>query len=158
METPTIAMPPALEGKTLVQRNAELTIKHDEIWDLMGLSGPVKDELNAVVLRINGQMWANRSRNPEEYDKVFKESKRKEIVNREQFVADHLARWHILQLSGAAQRELLAAAEFCWTALHDPAAALTAEERAKAETIQKMMKELGGAPPCCDENIFEKAR
>jgi hypothetical protein len=139
-------------------RNEELTATHNQIWDLMGLSRPVRHELNAVVLRINTQMSRNRSRMPEEYDRVFKDSKRKEVITHETYVADHLKRWQMLQLSGAAQKELLAAAEFCWTALHDPAASLTAEERQKAEIIRTMMKELGGPPPCCDENIFEKAQ
>jgi hypothetical protein len=158
METQTVRPPVVIPPKTLEARNAELTVKHNEIWDLMGLSWPVKDELNAVVLRVNANMWENRSRNPEEYDKVFKESKRKEAITHDEYVADHLKRWQTLQLSERAQRELLAAAEFCWTALHDPSAPKSAEERGKAEIIRAMMKELGGPPPCCDENIFEKAR
>jgi hypothetical protein len=142
----------------LAERNAELTVKHDEIWDLMGLSRPVKDELNAVVLTVNTQMAENRSRNPEVYDKVFKQSKRKETISRAEYISDHKKRWQMLGLSVAAQEELLSAAEFCWTALHDPSAKLTAEELGKAEIIRTMMKELGGPPPCCDENIFEKAK
>jgi hypothetical protein len=141
-----------------IRSDAELTAKHNEIWDLMGLSHPVRDELNAVVLRVNRQMAANRSVRPEEYDRVFRESKRKENIDHDEYVADHLKRWDLLQLSAPAQQELLGAAEFCWTALHDPDAPLTADERQKAEIIRTMMKELGGPPPCCDENIFEKAK
>jgi ElaB/YqjD/DUF883 family membrane-anchored ribosome-binding protein len=113
---------PALE-----KRNAELAVKHDEIWNLMGLSKAAKDELNAVVARINTQMTENRARKPEEYDKVFKESKRKENITHETYVADHVKRWQTLKLSDGTQKELLAAAEFCWTALHDPNAKLTRE-------------------------------
>ena len=144
--------------RTLAARNAELVVRHNEIWDLMGLSVTVRDELNAVVLRINAQMTLNRSRNPEEYDRVFKESKRAQAVTHEEYVADHRSRWQALGLSQLAQIELLAAAEFCWTALHDPTAALTQVEREKAEIIRTMMKALGGPPPCCDENVFEKAK
>lgn len=141
-----------------IDRNAELVTKHDEIWDLMGLSRPIKDELNAVVLRINTQMARNRDRNPEVYDRVFKESKRQQDVTHEEYVLDHLKRWQTLGLTAAAQKELLAAAEFCWTALHDPGARLTAGDLRKAEIIRTMMKALGGPPPCCDERIFEKAQ
>ena len=88
---------------------------------------------------------------------MFRESKRQESITREVYVADHLRRWELLGLSAAAQKELLAAAEFCWTALHDPGAALTGAERETAEIIRRMMKELGGPPPCCDDNIFAKA-
>jgi hypothetical protein len=147
-----------MDTLTVAERNAELTVKHDEIWDLMGLSRGVKDELNAVVLRVNTRMAENRGRNPEEYDKVFKESKRKETISHDEYVEDHLKRWQTLQLSAAAQKELLAAAEFCWTALHDPNAKLTAQQLEKAEIIRRMMKDLGGPPPCCDENIFDKAK
>lgn len=143
---------------TLTERNAELTAKHNEIWDLMSLTAPARNELNAVVLAVNAQMAANRARNPEVYDKVFKESKRKSDPTHDEYVKDHLNRWQLLGLSGGTQHELLQAAEFCWTALHDPTAPLTAEELAKAEIIRKMMKDLGGPPPCCDENIFEKAK
>lgn len=143
---------------TVTERDAELTAKHDEIWDLMNLSRPVKDELNAVVLTINRQMARNRDRNPEEYDRVFKDSKRAERIDHATYIADHQTRWALLGLSAAAQAELLAAAEFCWTALHDPSAALTPEEGRKAEVIRSMMKALGGPPPCCDANIFAKAQ
>jgi hypothetical protein len=143
---------------TLTGRNSELTAKHNEIWDLMSLSAAARDELNAVVLRVNAQMAANRARNPEVYDKVFKESKRRLDPTHDEYVTDHLTRWQLLGLTAGTQRELLQAAEFCWTALHDPAATLTAEEVATAEIIRRMMKDLGGPPPCCDENIFEKAK
>jgi hypothetical protein len=144
--------------QTLTSREAELTAKHNEIWDLMSLSLPVRDELNAVVLRINARMTENRARNPEEYDAVFKESKRQENIDHATYVADHLKRWQTLGLSETTRTELLAAAEFCWTALHDPSARLSAAELQKAEIIRTMMKDLGGPPPCCDENIFEKAK
>lgn len=145
-------------GIPLAARDAELTGKHNDIWGLMGLSQPVRDELNAVVLQVNTLMTANRNRRPEEYDEVFKNSKRKENITHEEYIADHQKRWKTLGLSGTAQGELLAAAEFCWTALHDPDATLTDEQRKTADIIRTMMKELGGPPPCCDENIFEKAR
>jgi hypothetical protein len=151
------AAPPSSDGLLVARRNAELTTKHNEIWDLMGLSAAARDELNAIVLRVNAGMMANRSRNPEEYDKVFKDSKRKESITHEQYVADHLQRWQLLGIGDSTQRELLAAAEFCWTALHDPDATLTPKEAENAEIIRTMMKELGGPPPCCDENIFAKA-
>jgi hypothetical protein len=143
---------------TVTERNAELTAKHNEIWDLMSLTAAARNELNAVVLRVNAQMAVNRARNPEVYDKVFKESKRKADPTHDEYVQDHLNRWQLLGLSAGTQQELLQAAEFCWTALHDPTATLTAEELRKAEIIRKMMKDLGGPPPCCDENIFEKAK
>lgn len=140
-----------------LERNAELTGKHNDIWALMGLSSAVKDELNAVVLRINRLMTENRAKMPEEYDQVFRDSKRKENISHEEYIADHKKRWAALALSAQAQAELLAAAEFCWTALHDPDATLSDEQRKTAEIIRTMMKELGGPPPCCDENIFAKA-
>lgn len=143
---------------TGAKRNEELIATHDDIWVLMELTPSVCRELNGVVLRVNAQMSANRDRNPELYDRVFKESKRAESVGHDEYVDDHVKRWTLLGLSDAAQRELLRAAEFCWTALHDPEAALTPADREKAEVIRRMMKELGGPPPCCDANIFEKAK
>lgn len=157
MATMTASVPGTSPAEALARRNAELTVTHNGIWDLMGLSVPARHELNAVVLQVNSQMASNRARNPEVYDKVFKETKRNEAVSHEEYVADHLKRWQLLGLSAGTQKELLGAAEFCWTALHDPAATLTEDERGKAEVIRKMMKDLGGPPPCCDENIFEKA-
>ncbi len=87
------------QKQALEKRNAELATKHNDIWDLMGLSKAAKDELNGVVARINTQMTENRARKPEEYDKVFKESKRKENITHETYVADHVKRWQTLKLS-----------------------------------------------------------
>ena len=143
---------------TLAERNEELIAKHDEIWTLMGLSARVGHELNAVVLCVNAQMSANRDRNPEVYDRVFKDSKRTASVSREEYLSDHLRRWTLLRLSDEAQFELRQAAEFCWTALHDADLALSAPDREKAQMIRRLMKELGGPPPCCDDQIFEKAK
>lgn len=85
---------------TLTGRNAELTTKHNEIWDLMSLTAAARTELKAVVLRVNAQMAANRARNPEVYDQVFKESKRKVDPTHDEYVQDHLNRWQLLGLSG----------------------------------------------------------
>lgn len=121
-------------GAGIEARNAELTARHDEIWTLMGLSPAAREEFNR------------------------KEVKRARAITPDEYVAAHKRRFDAMRISPPTQKELLAAAEFAWTALHDPEADLSPEQRKTARTIQDMMKQLGGPPPGCDENLLQRAK
>jgi hypothetical protein len=151
----------AKHQKELDDRNAALLKQHNEIWALMGLSPAAKDELNKIVLAVSGQLHKNKYDHPAEFKKAM-EVKRTpgETMTHEAYLANHKRRFDVLKISDATQSELFKAAEFVWSALHDPDAAtkFSEEQRKVARTINDMMKQLNGPPPCCDDNIFERAK
>lgn len=150
------AQPPAKELKVSVeQRNAELVQKHTEIWNLMGLSDHAKAELNGLVVAINTQMDTNRREKPDAYAEAATVQRAPGEQTHDEYIANHRKRFDALGISQPTQAELLGAAEFVWSALHDPA--VPASQRVTAEKVQAMMKALNGPPPCCDDNIFRRA-
>ena len=138
------------------KKNDALVKKHNEIWDLMGLSRSARDELNGIVIAVNTQIMKNKAERPEMM-KELSDVKRAEKLTHEQYIAKHKKRFDGLKISEPTQKELFAAAEFVWKALHSTGEDFTDEQRKTAQTIQNMMRELNGPPPCCDDNIFKRA-
>jgi hypothetical protein len=145
----------------LQKRNDALVKQHNDIWALMGLSQKAKDELNGIVVAVNSQVAKNKKEHPEMMAKIG-EPKRTDHakMTREDYLKAHKTRFDKLKISDATQKELMAGAEFCWAALYDKDAAsrFNDEQRKVAKTIADMMKQLSGPPPCCDDNIFERAK
>lgn len=137
------------------QRNAELLQKHTEIWNLMGLSEAATKELNGIVVAVNTQMEKNKNEKPEAFAQATEVKRASGPLTHADYIANHRKRFDFLKISQPTQTELLGAAEFVWTALHDPN--VPADKKQTAETIQNMMKALNGPPPCCDDNIFQRA-
>ncbi len=146
---------PAKPSLSVEQRNAELVQQHNEIWKLMELSPAATDELNAIVVAVNTQMDRNRHEKPAAFAAAMEVKRVQGELTHEEYIASHQKRFGALGISPSTQAELMAAAEFVWTALHDPN--VPAEKKQTAETIQAMMKSLNGPPPCCDDNIFQRA-
>lgn len=142
--------PPAVD-----QRNAALVRQHTEIWNLMELSPAAIEELNGIVVAVNSQMAKNREEMPAAFAEATAVKRAAQPLTHADYIANHQRRFDALGISASTRAELLASAEFVWKALHDPS--VPAEKRRTAETIQTMMKSLGGPPPCCDDNIFARA-
>ena len=121
----------------------------------MGLSDGAKKELNAIVAAVKAQIETNKKKNPEAFAKAAAVKRAEQPLTREQYIAAHKRRFDALKISDPTQKELLGAAEFVWAALRDPNVA--PEKRKVAETIRSMMTAMKGPPPCCDDNIFERA-
>ena len=156
---PAVAHPPAQTGqpaKPLAARNDELVQKHNEVWALMGLSQRARDELNAIVLGINTQIYKNRQERPVEFAQAMHVQRSSEPLTHEAYMGSHKRRFDLLGISQPTQRELLDSTDFIWQALHGDGK-FTPEQRKTAETIRDMMKAMSGPPPCCDENIFKRA-
>lgn len=137
------------------QRNAALVRQHTEIWQLMELSPAATSELNGIVVAVNTQMDKNRHEKPEAFAKAASVQRASGALTHDEYVANHKKRFDFLGISPSTQAELMGAANFVWAALHDPN--VSPEKKKTAETIQSMMKALGGPPPCCDDNIFARA-
>lgn len=144
------AADPATDG-----RRSALLEKHDEIWALMGLSKDAVAELNGIVVAVHGQMEKNKREKPEAFAHATEVKRAQGPMTREEYMANHKRRFDFLKISEKTQAELIGAAEFVWAALHDPDVA--PEKKQTAETIQGMMRAMGGPPPCCDDNLFERA-
>jgi hypothetical protein len=147
--------PPAAAAAALEERNAELLKRHAEIWELMGLSAAAREELNHTVVAINTGIHENRNERPAAFKQATLPSRSDRPLTYERFVSSHKRRFALLKISEPTQAELLAALNFTWKALHDPE--VPAEKREVAEEIRKLMVSMGGAPPCCDDGIFERA-
>ncbi len=137
----------------LDEENNKLVERHTEIWKMMGLSPAAQEELNTFVSTVNKNIQHNRVHEadkfqgiPEKRDPNWKEQ------THEDYVRKHKERFTKLGISEATQKELLAAGEFVWKALHDPD--VPEKDREVAKKIQELMKQL---PKCCDDSIFEKA-
>ncbi len=139
----------------LDKRNQSLLRQHNEIWDLMGLSPKAREELNGIVLDVNTRMDHNRAASPEAWA-AASAVKRGQPKTREEYMAAHRKRFDALQIGESTQQELLAAADFTWTALQ-PGSDVPEEKRRTAQKIRDLMSALKGPPPCCDDNIFERA-
>ncbi len=137
--------------KPMGDHTKKLLQQHTEIWKMMGLSEPAQKELNAIVVGVEGALEKNKQAHPELFGK---EPKRAKQPTHDEYMAAHKKRFDALKISAATQKELLASAEFVWKALHDPAVA--PKDKEVAMKIKDMMKM--GPPPCCDDNIFEKAK
>ena len=148
---PAAAEPAAVEG----DREQALLKQHTEIWNLMELSPDAQKELNGIVAAVHKQMAKNKKERPEEMARLS-EVKRATKPTFEEYMANHKRRFDALKISAPTQEELLAASEFTWNALHDPD--VPADKRKAAETIRSMMHSMNGPPPCCDDNIFERAK
>ena len=146
---------PVADTPELEERNAELLTTHAEIWELMGLSESAREELDDTVVSINAAIDENEN-DPTELLKQAKVPRRSDRpLTYDAFVSSHKRRFALLKLSESTRAELLAALDFTWKALHDPN---TPEEtRQAAEKIRNLMKSMGGPPPCCDDNMFERA-
>ncbi len=146
---------PAVEKK-----NKELVDQHNQIWALMGLSQKAKDELNGIVVAVNNQLAKNKKEHPEMMAANPTLRVPHEKMTHEKYIEAHLGRFKKLGISADTQKELLAGAEFCWSALYDKDAAskFNDEQRKVAATIGNMMKQLNGPPPCCDDSIFNRAK
>jgi hypothetical protein len=142
------------------QRNKDLLKQHTEIWGLMGLSKKAQDELNGIVVSVNKQIAKNKAEHPGECAKVADVKRADHPLNREEYVANHKKRFDFLKISEPTQKELFGAADFVWGALHAPDASkkYTAEQQKTAGIIRDMMKKMNGPPPCCDDNIFARAK
>ena len=148
-------VPPTGSSSTLEERNAELLQKHGEIWELMGLSPVARAELNEIVVSINTSIHRNENEQPEAFKEAMAVKRSDKPPTYESFVSDHKRRFGLLGISGPTQTALLSALHFTWKALHEPKA--PEEGREAAEKIRDLMKSMGGPPPCCDDNIFERA-
>jgi len=142
-------------GEPAPDRNAELLRKHTEIWNLMGLSISAADELNGIVVAVNARMEENRREKPHAFAQAMEVKRARGEMAHADYIANHERRFELLRISPPTQKELLAAADFTWKALHDPD--LPPEKMRTAQTIQAMMKAMGGPPPCCDDNLFVRA-
>ncbi len=135
------------------QENENLVQLHSEIWAMMGLSKSAQKELNAFVLQINRNIQHNEGAHPEKMAEIgVKRDPNWQKQTHEQYVQKHRERFGKLGLSESTQKELFGAMDVVWRALHDPS--VPAEQKAMAEKIRDMMKEL---PACCDDSIFERA-
>ncbi len=143
--------PPA----TLETRSHELLAKHAEIWALMDLSESARNEIDGLVVAINAKVYENQHEHPEEFAKAVAVKRANKALTHDEFVAGHTRRFGLLGISEPTREELLAALELTWTALHDPD--VPEEKREVAMKIGAMMRNMGGPPPCCDDNIFERA-
>ena len=135
------------------EENEKLAHLHSDIWQMMGLSESAQKELNAFVLHVNKNIQQNEEEHPGKIEKIeVKRDPNWQKQTREQYVQKHRERFTKLGLSESTQKELFGAMEVVWRALHDPN--VSAEQKAMAEKIRDMMKEL---PACCDDSIFERA-
>ncbi len=139
------------------KRNQALVKQHDEVWALMGLSANAQEELKGIVTAVNTQAMKNKFQGQtSEHAAAVKRAP--DPLTHDEFIASHRKRFDLLKISAPTQKELLGAAEFVWTALHDEKAPFTEEQRKTAQVIQDMMKKMKGPPPCCDDNIFQRAQ
>ncbi len=145
----------AVDAAALAARNDELVRKHGEIWKLMGLSPEATTELNGVVVALNARMAKNKAEHPEAFAAASDVSRAHGEMTHDAYIANHKKRFDALGISALTQAELIGAAEFVWTALHDPN--VPAEKKKTAETIRDMMKVMSGPPPCCDDNLIRRA-
>ena len=139
-------------ASTVHARNSELVEQHTKIWKLMGLSERPTEELNRIVVAINTQVEKNKHEHPEAFAEVTEVKRSVEPPTYDEYIAKHKQRFGMLKISEPTRKELLAAAELTWNALHDPD--VDPEKREVAETIREMMTSMGGPPPCCDDNLF----
>ncbi len=144
-------MPP--EPDTLEKTPAELVDRHSEVWQLMQLSPAAVAELNAIVVKLSGELVRLRQDCTETSTPPPAAKRADHELTREEFMERHERRFAALGISGSTQAELLNAAAFTWRAMHD--ASLPDEEREVAATIREMMQAMGGPPPCCDDNVLE---
>lgn len=137
----------------LEEENRKLVAFHTDIWIMMGLSQAAQDELNKFVLGVNRNIQHNRHHNSGQFHAIQeKRDPNWRKQTREEYVKKHKERFDKLGISEATQKELFAAMEFVWRALHDPN--VPEKDREVAKKIQEMMKQL---PKCCDDSIFERA-
>jgi hypothetical protein len=155
---PTVPSPavPSVPDPSVEARNQALVVQHTQIWQLMELSDAAQKELNGVVVAVNRQMAKNKEAHPEAFASAATVKRSGGKLTYDQYMANHKRRFDFLKLSEATQGELLAAATFVWRALHDRD--VPEDKRKVAETIKNMMIQLEGPPPCCDDNIFERAK
>lgn len=150
----------AMPAASVDRRNKDLLKQHTEIWGLMGLSKKAQDELNGIVVSVNKQIAKNKAEHPDECARVADVKRADHPLNHEEYVANHKKRFDFLKISEPTQKELFGAAEFVWGALHAPDASkkYTAEQKKTAGILRDMMKKMNGPPPCCDDNIFARAK
>jgi hypothetical protein len=143
----------ASASDALENDNAELVAKHSEIWALMGLSSRAMEELDRIVIDLSNRL--DRARR-ECAEASAPEAKRVDHqLTRGEYLERHGKRFDALGISPSTQAELLDAAGFTWSAMHD--ASVPQEQREAAETIRTMMLAMGGPPPCCDDLVLQMA-
>ena len=126
---------------------------HSDIWNMMGLSESAQKELNNFVLHVNTNIQLNEVEHPAKMDKIeVKRDPNWQKQTHEEYMQKHRERFTKLGVSESTQKELFGAMNVVWRALRDPN--VPAEQKAMAEKIRDMMKEL---PACCDDAIFERA-
>lgn len=135
----------------LADDERELMELHDGIWKLIGLSTPAARELNGIVLRLRRSIRFDENRRGELEKFVIPGTLVGQSPTRERFIENHRNRFRLLGISETTQKELFAAMDRVWTALHDPSA--PAEERKRAERIRALM--VPSLPPCQDDKIIE---
>ncbi len=141
------------ESGTLDDRNAELLDKHSEIWALMGLSPGSIEELNRIVIQLSDRLVRARSERAERSAPEPDVKRADHAITRDEYLERHRQRFDALGISPSTQVELLDAAGFTWSALHDES--VPHEQRETAEAIRTMMLAMGGPPPCCDDNVLQ---
>lgn len=154
LPTATPEAPPA-PAVSLEESNHALVERHNGIWDLMELSDVAKEELNAIVISLNSQIHKNRQERPEAFAEAMEVKRSHKPLTHEEYMASHTRRFNLLKISASTQKELLDAADFVWKSLHDPL--VPDEKRQVAQIIRDLMTSMNGPPPCCDENIFQRA-
>ena len=145
-----------MQQAVIEDRNQALIKQHDAIWDLMGLSPDARTELDGIVRTVNTQVMKNKLGEARKFDHIVVKRAASPLTH-DEFVASHRKRFDRLGITASTQKELIQAAEFVWTALHDKKASFTLKQREAAQTIQNMMRKMEGPPPCCDDNIFQRA-
>ena len=139
----------------------ELLKQHAQIWDLMNLSKNAKNELQQTVENVNNSIQTN-YKNDQSFMKQFKEPNRtnKNGLTQKNFLDNHMKRFNMLGLTNDTKNELISAANWTWNVLYDKDShsSISKEDIKRAEILKQMMNELNGPPPCCDDNIFIKAK
>lgn len=122
--------------------------KHTELFTFMGLSQRSTDELLAKVAWVYDGIKSKTEKNPEAAKALAAMVKRGNPKTEQEALKRHGDRYKMLGLTPETDRELSAAFSSIYRDLHSP----NPSERAKK--IQELMAQL---PPCCNDNIFERA-
>eukprot|EP01083_Nonionella_stella_P025772 70978_1 len=144
-------------------QNERLLSQHNEIWEIMQLSTKTRNELQQTVETVNNNIHRNYTTNPGMMD-YFITPKRAFNTTHDDFIDRHLYRFDKLGLTQETQQELSAAASWTFHVLHPSSTKqndhqYTQDDIKRANKIQQIMVEFDGPPPpCCDDNIFLKAK
>mmetsp|Transcript_54907 Transcript_54907/g.87678 ORF Transcript_54907/g.87678 Transcript_54907/m.87678 type:complete len:185 (+) Transcript_54907:40-594(+) len=130
---------------------------HEEVWNTLRLSTKAQQELQQTIHSLHTSLLESGS-NDSNFMAAFGASERQQTpLSYKEYIQAHADRFEKLGLSNHTKNELIASTRWVWHVLHDEFETYSDDDVERAQTIQHMMKQFGGAPLCCDDNIFLKS-